>query len=262
MVETNWLKGKNVLITGGSDGVGKELAKNMAGVCGKITLIARGKEKLEKAKKELEQKSSETRIEISPMDIMDLGAMKNLVEKIYEEEQVDVFINCAGGTHFYGLLEEMSHEDIEKIFTVNAKAPIHWLRELLPRMKHNKIKSGEKRAHILLMSSRSGERPLPKLSVYGAAKGSVEKLVEAVRAEYAKYGIAFTLISPGSINTAFAVSWGKEPQDAHNQESMELEEAVNPIMLALNSQFVINKISFESIRQWKGEPGVIREEEK
>ena len=258
MENSSWLKDKHVLITGGSDGIGKELASNMMGVCRKLTLIGRGKEKLGRAKEELQKKSAKTEIDIVSLDINDVHGMTNLVKKIYEKDQVDAFINCAGGTHFYGLLEEMSHDDIEKIFTVNAKAPIHWLRELLPKMKRNKSNS-EKKAHILLMSSRSGERPLPNLSVYGAAKGSVEKLVEAVRAEYAKYGIAFTLINPGSINTEFAATWQKGPKDAHNEESMLLEEAVAPILLALNLNYVLNKVSFESIKQWKGEPGVLKE---
>jgi short-subunit dehydrogenase len=194
------------------------------------------------------------------IDVRDIEAANKLVRKIYEEDQdqVDAFINCAGGSHVFGLLETMTTEDIEEIMDINGKAPIFWLKELLPRMKHNRVKDGDlKRAHVVMLSSRSGERALPNLAVYAAAKGSVEKLVEAVRTEYARYRIAFTLVNPGSINTAFTAQWPQPLQNAHNAESMTVEEAVGPIIQALNSNFALNRLSYESLEQWRGEPGVL-----
>jgi NADP-dependent 3-hydroxy acid dehydrogenase YdfG len=197
---------------------------------------------------------------IHSFDVRDTEAAANLIRWIYDEDndQVDAFINCAGGSHVYGLLESLSKQDIEEIMDVNGKAPIFWLRELLPRMKSNRMSEGcLKRAHVMMLSSRSGERALPNLAVYAAAKGSVEKLVEAVRNEYAFHRIAFTLVNPGSINTAFTARWPLLLRDAHNTESMTVEEAVDPIIHALNSQFAVNKLSYESLEQWRGEPGVL-----
>src|SRR5205814_55321 len=153
-----------------------------------------------------------------------------------------------------------SHQDISLIFRTNAEAPLHWLRELLPAMKTNASSNGEsKRAHVILISSRSAERPLPKLAVYAAAKASLEASTEALRREYARHRIVFTLINPGSIQTSFTAAWEKELQAAHNAESMRLEEAVLPIVRALEADFATNKISYESVTQWESEPGVLRE---
>ena len=254
---TTWAEGKHALITGASDGIGQELAKNLAGRCRKLTLIARGEERLKKLQKELQK--SKTEVEICPMDVRDQEKMTNLVEKIYETDgdQVDIFINCAGGSHFIGPFEKMSFLDIEQIFDTNAKAPIFWLRELLPRMKNNEMENGDlKRGHIIMMSSRSGERALPNLSTYAAAKGTIEKFIEAMRREYAHFKLAFTLVAPGSIKTSFAAKWAQKDRDSHNNESMSVEEAVLPILLAIDVKYTINKLSYESAEQWLNELGV------
>jgi len=257
----DWTQGKHALLIGGSGDIGYEISKNLTGQCRKITLVARNYNKLEQRKTELVKKSdSHTVIEIVSMDINNYKKMKELINKIYleDKDQIDIFINCAGGCHVIKLFEDMSYSDIETIFDTNAKAPMFWLRELLPYMKNNKMDTnGLKRGHILTMSSRSSERPLVKLGVYAAAKGAVDNLVEAVRKEYSLYRLVLTLIAPGSINTAFTSKWPKEERDAHNSESMSVEEAVLPILQALRTEISINKVSLESAKQWQNEPGVL-----
>lgn len=265
----DWLNGKHALVTGASSGVGRALSQVLVGVCRRLTLIARNREgQLDALKKELEEVQAKrgirpaTVIDSYSLDVLDVAGMTDLIRHLYdvEKDQVDVFVNCAGGSHIYGLLEAMSHADIERIFDTNAKAPLFWLRELLPRMKKNILKPGSlKRAHVVLLSSRSGERTLPKLSVYTAAKGAVEKIAEAMQKEYAQDRIVFTLINPGSINTAFTAEWAEETRRAHNEESITVEDAIVPILQALQSQIAINKVSYESVEQWLNEPGVIRD---
>ena len=260
----SWLTGKHILITGGSSGIGRELAQRFMGLARKLTLVSRDHNgKLEALKKKLNREpgnGTKTKVEAFSLDVCDRKKMIALIRKIYEKDkdQVDVFINCAGGSHIYGSFEAMSYDDIDQIFDTNAKAPIFWFRELLPRMKHNKVKNGDlKRGHIVMLSSRSGERTLPKLSVYTAAKGAVEKLMEAMQKEYVQHHLVFTLINPGSINTAFTAEWNQAARKAHNSESMDVSDAVAPIVEALNSQLAINRISYESVYQWLNEPGVL-----
>jgi len=266
-VGKNWMAGKHLLITGASSGLGRELAVRMTGVCRRLTLVARNRNgRLDQLLKELQHTHltdstvHEIRIDGHAFDVRDEARTVALLQRIYGEEhdQIDAFVNCAGGTHTFGLLENMSVHDIDEIVDVNAKSPMYWLKELLPRMKCNRLQQDDmKRGHVIMLSSRSGERALPNLSVYAAAKGCVEKLVEAVRAEYAAFRIAFTLVNPGSVNTAFTERWPAALRDAHNGESMSVEQAIEPVVEALGSQFAVNKISYESMQQWLGEPGVL-----
>ena len=260
-----WTFKKHALITGASNGMGRELALRLVGVCRRLTLVARNRDgKLDELARQLRTRATngniQTEVATASLDICDREGAACLLRKIYEQEKdpVEIFINCAGGTHVYDTFESMSPEDIERIFDTNAKAPIFWLRELLPRMKRDSLEPGNpKRGHVLMLSSRSGERTLPNLSVYTAAKGAVEKLVEALQKEYAQYRIVFTLVNPGSINTAFTANWSEKTRAAHNEESMTVEEAVLPVLHALNASFAINRISYESLQQWLNEPGVL-----
>ena len=108
----------------------------------------------------------------------------------------------------------------------------------------------------MMLSSRSAERALPRLSVYAAAKGTVEKMIEALQREYAQHRLVFTLIAPGSINTSFTANWSLRDRDQHNAEAMNVEEAVLPILQALDVQYATNRISYESTTQWLSELGV------
>jgi uncharacterized protein len=266
----SWAYNKHFVITGASSGIGLQLARHFMGICRQLTMVSRNTGgKLDEAVRELREIGRwrlkggggiETRLDSRALDVRDKASIHSLILEIYESrgDQAEAFINCAGGSHKFALLESMSCDDIDEIIDVNGKAPIYWLRELLVRMKRNETVNGDlKRGHIVMLSSRSGERALPNLSVYAAAKASVEKLLEAVRAEYASYRIAFTLVNPGSINTAFTERWLPEHREAHNATSMSVTQAIAPIIHALESQFVYNRISYESMEQWLTEPGVI-----
>ena len=261
-----WSRGKHAMITGASDGIGRELARSLVGSCRKLTLVARNKDgKLDDVVKELKDKTAslpaKTEIRSHSLDINDLAGMRELVRGIYDNDrdQIDLLINSAGGSHIYAPFEALSDYDIERIFDTNARSPILLLRELLPRMKNNEYTEDEqKRAQVVFLSSRSAERSLPNLSIYSASKGSIEKLCESLRVEYAPYRIAFTVINPGSTNTAFTKDWTREAREAHNAESMTVEESITPIINVIDSRFSVNKVSYESIQQWINEPVTVK----
>lgn len=228
-------------------------------------MVSRSTDKLKNLKEELIVKFKHIpdinqKINFYSLDVCSIEGIKEVCDGIYNsKEQVDVFINCAGGSHVNCILERMEHNDIDIIMDTNAKAPIHWLNELLPKMKNNKkTHDCQKLGHIMLLSSRSSERVLPELTVYAAAKAAIDNFVDGMRLEYSYSNLVFTTVNPGSVDTPFVKNWTKEKQEEHKKSSLNVDNVVFILKTFLNMDIGINKFSFESIQQLKTEPGVMR----
>ena len=264
VVFNQWLKNRHVLITGASSGIGKALAWRLAGQCSitdvnrMLTCVSTNRNgKLDQLKKEIEA-HQKVKCFCYQADVCDTKKMEQIIDDAHQKQQIDAFIHCAGGSHIYAPLTDLSYDDIAKIVNVNLISTINWLKYLLPKMAMNEM-TGKKRGHVVFLSSRSGERALANLCPYAAAKGGVEKLAEGLRTEYAKDRIAFTLINPGSARTAFVDDWkNSKAVEQHNQEAMRADDVAQMIRMCLDSDHVVNKLSLESIDQWLHEPGVQR----
>ena len=235
-----WYEGKTILITGATDGIGRELARRLSGSAALLILVGRSLDKFASLAFELDT----TRAVFIPRNMSDVETVEDL-----REWNIDAFVNCVGGTDLK-LFEQLSVNEIRATLETNLTAPIIWLHHILPTMKPG--------SRVVLMSSRSGERALTRLSIYTAAKAAIERLADALRNEYVRRGISFTVISPGSVQTAFTRNWTDADRNDHNDESIGVDEAVEPILMALSVPFAVNKVSYESFKQWRNEPGVLK----
>lgn len=249
-----WLKDKNIFIVGASSGIGKQMALNAIDICNSVTILSSSQQKIEGVAKLLGDKCS-----YYACDVRDYDALSNIIDELTKRQQIDAVVYCAGGTPRYGEFETYTYEEIKNIIDVNLTSFISLLKLLLPYMKTN-TSASFKKGHILAMSSRSGERALPGLCPYAAAKGALERLVDGLQKEYARFGLAFSLICPGSIHTAFTDKWDDQHAvDKHIEQSMGIEEVVDLLVDVLNFEHVVNRLSFESMKQWQNEAGVLCE---
>jgi NAD(P)-dependent dehydrogenase (short-subunit alcohol dehydrogenase family) len=253
-----WTQQRHVLITGASSGIGAALARALARTAGRLTLVSRDRGgRLTELARELSG-DSPCAIEAVTLDVNDRAGAATLIARLTAEGPVHGFVHCAGGAHCFGPFAGMGPEDIDRILDTNLRSTLHWLHLLVPRMRHNELPAGEeKRGHVVVTSSRSAERALPRLAVYAAAKAGVDQAIAALRTEHARDRIVFTGVNPGSIDTDFTAEWDHAIRDAHNDESMTVEQAIRPILMALEARFAINRVSYQSLRQWQGEPGVL-----
>lgn len=246
-----WLLGKHLFVVGGSSGIGKELVVRGAACCSKISILSSSTERISSARAEFESLSIKN-AEYHVADVRDASKIESIINS---SGQIDAFVYSAGGTNHYGPFEDYDVANIENIININLTSVLTSLRFLLPKMKYN-LSSSDKKGHVILLSSRSGERALPGLCPYAAAKGGLERLADGLQKEYAQYGLAFTLVCPGSIETAFTALWdNKNAHEKHMQESMKVDEVGDLLMSIINFPHIVNRISFESVAQWKHEPG-------
>lgn len=189
------LKGKHVVITGASSGIGARMAYMAAEQGANVSLVARRIEVLEEIKEKVESEFS-VQCEVFSCDIANREQIKAVFKRIKDISSVDVLINNAGfGVFDYA--HEAKEEDIAGMFDVNVLGLITCTSEVLPQMM------AKKSGHIINIASQAGKMATPKSSVYAATKHAVLGYTNSLRMEVASHGIFVTSVNPGPIATNF-----------------------------------------------------------
>ena len=183
------------LITGGSSGIGRDMARILAKLNYNLILVARNEDGLTKIKNELETENNKINITIYPMDLN----IKENCYKLYENEKnIDVLINNAG----FGLFGEFTKTDLEKEITM-INTNITAVQILTKLYLKDMIKKDK--GNILNVASIAGFMPGPLMATYYATKNYVVALTRAVRKELKKKksNVKISLLCPGPVDTNF-----------------------------------------------------------
>lgn len=186
------IKGKAVVITGGTTGIGRATAILLASHGAHVLIFGREKQPLEDALEDIGKVSK---------DVVGLTAdtsKKNDVLKVFKTADeklggVDILIdNAALGA---GPVAESRHEELEYIVKTNLLGYITSAYEAIKRMKQKKD------GHIVVIGSMSADTREGGSSLYVATKSGIQGLTEALRKEVNKLGIRVSLIEPGEVGT-------------------------------------------------------------
>lgn len=191
-------KNKNVLITGGSDGIGKAIAKAFANEGANVWIVARNKEKLEVFKAQLLADTRATNVRIEALDLCDDVKLVDFMKKVTTEWQaMDVLVNNAG-VGIFKALPELSLNDYNLMMDLNVKAPVLLIQAFIPLLNKNN-------GAIINVSSYLAERMMPQLktSVYSATKGAINSLTKSLALELGP-NIRVNAIAPGTVKTPLA----------------------------------------------------------
>lgn len=180
---------KTALITGGTSGIGKELAKLFSADGYELILVARSQAELDQTAAELGGK-----VQTIAKDLSDMEQAKALCEEV--TGQVDVLVNDAG-QGVYGLFTENELERELGIIHLNICATVILTKHFAQEMAHR----GE--GKILNLGSVAGKLPGPWQAVYHATKAFVLSFTSAVREEMKDSGVTFTALMPGVTDTDF-----------------------------------------------------------
>ncbi len=184
------LKDKVVVITGGSEGLGKAIAEEVLKDGAKVVILALNEELTEAAAKELGKNAQGFVCDIRKKD-----QVEKVFEKIYEEYgNIDILVNNAG-IWFEGEIEDHPEEAIDNLFDTNVKGPIHTIQEVLPKMK--KKKDGQ----IFNVISTAGVNAEIDWPVYVATKHALRGLTDSLRATLQGSGIKIIGFYPGGMDT-------------------------------------------------------------
>lgn len=190
------LKGKNIVITGASGGIGAEIAKLCGASGANLVLLARSIEKLNQLQSELQQKH-QVRVDVYQLDVSDTDKVKEVFSRILEKiDHIDILVNNAG----FGVFRE-AHEatmtEIKGMFDVNVVGLMACTSMVLPKMRERRF------GHIINIASQAGKIATPKSSVYSATKHAVLGYTNSLRMELSDYNVLVTSVNPGPIATNF-----------------------------------------------------------
>lgn len=199
------VKGKNILITGGSLGIGKETAKVLVKKGANVLITGRSESRLNQAK-------NYTGAKIIEFDISDHGNMFVNAKKCTDilDGRVDVLINNAG-IGVSKSINELNIEDFLQVFNVNVFGLALFTKEIIPSM----IK--ESYGTIINIGSTASLKGYRKGSIYSSSKFAVRCLTQCWQAELRPHNIRVCQVNPSEVTTAFGSSERVEREDKDNK---------------------------------------------
>lgn len=219
---------KNIVITGGSDGLGKTLAENLS-KDNKVTILATNEAKLKDV-------ASGVGCDYYVCDVTDYTSVKAITEKI---GKIDVLINCAG----LWIQEELDTNDIdriEEVVKVNLLGVINCSKAVIPEMKKN----GD--GLIININSQAGINHKAERVVYNATKWGVTGFTKSLQDELAKYGIRVTDVMPGMMKTDMFKKLNIEKNMANGVDTKEVARLIR-FIIDMPADVMIPEVGIKNI---------------
>jgi short-subunit dehydrogenase len=188
------IRGKIVLLTGASAGIGRACAQAFSAAGARLILTARSRQGLE----ETAQLAAPAEIHIHEADLTDPEALAGLCTDIRERfGRLDVLVNNAG-VGLYIPSYESQPETVRRLFELNVLAPVELVRRLLPFIPRGGM--------IVNISSIVGKAPLPWMPLYSASKHALSAYSDALRMELEGSGVHVLAVHPGYVSTGFGAN--------------------------------------------------------
>jgi NAD(P)-dependent dehydrogenase (short-subunit alcohol dehydrogenase family) len=216
------------LVTGGSSGIGKALARTLGQEGYAVTISGRDPRKLASAADEL--RSEGIVVEAVAADLADEDAIQALVAAHERAHgRLDVLVNSAADGTAGLRIDELATDVLDHNLDVNLRALFLTLRASLPMLTQAGAEHGK--ALVVNVSSMAAKSGAPGLSFYAAAKAGVNALTQSVQMELRDAGVQLTVLSPGFTATPMA-SWTRNA-------GVDPEEMVQPSDLGEALRFLL-----------------------
>jgi short-subunit dehydrogenase len=195
------VNGKIIAVTGGGNGIGRELVLQLLSRGAQVAAVDIKKEALDETAKLAGDRNAQLSTHV--VDITGRDAVQKLPEQIIARHgAIDGLINCAGIIQPFVRLKELNFDAIERVMNVNFYGTLFMVKAFLPPLL------ARPEAHIVNVSSMGGFLPVPGQTVYGASKAAVKLLTEGLHSELLDTNVRVTVVFPGAIGTNIAANSG------------------------------------------------------
>jgi NAD(P)-dependent dehydrogenase (short-subunit alcohol dehydrogenase family) len=200
------LKGKAAIVTGASRGIGRAIARALAGCGASLYLVADGTKTELQAAVDEAVAAGATRAAFGLHDLADAESPLRIADEALNAlGRIDILVNNAG-IRIRKPFGEFTSAEFDRGVAVNLRAPFLLSQAVLPAMRRA---GGGKIVHI---ASQLGSAATPHSALYGAAKAGLIHLTKSMALELAPLGITVNSVSPGPVETEYARErWQQDP---------------------------------------------------
>ena len=221
---------KQVLITGGSRGIGAAAVRAFSRDCAVAFLY-------EKNHAAAQAVAEQTGAQAICCDVTDPEAVRRAVASL---PPVDILINNAGIAH-YGLISQVTEAEFSRLFSVNVGGIYRCVNAVLPAMLHRQG------GCILNVASMWGQVGASCEAIYSATKGAVIALTKALAQELGPSGIRVNCVSPGVILTDMVSNVSQQTLDSLAEENLvgrngSPEDVAEALVYLANAAFVTGQV--------------------
>jgi NAD(P)-dependent dehydrogenase (short-subunit alcohol dehydrogenase family) len=206
LARVDWFAGKKVLLVGGSEGIGRATAVELARRGADVLIAARRPGPLAETLGLMKAVavSRSQRLESLPLDVTDRAAVKAAVDPVLGTlAGLDVLVLAVGAAR-PGYVDELGDEAYDAMLAVNYLGHVHVARAFLPHLL------AQGRGDICFLSSMLGFAAMPGWSAYAASKYAIAGFAESLALELAPRGIRVTVFYPGTTDTPGLVLENRE----------------------------------------------------
>lgn len=198
------LKGKNVLVTGASSGIGQSIAIICSKMGANVIISGRNKEKLDYTLSQMTDGNHKKII----ADLTKTGDISKLVDDLSE---LDGIVYCAG-IGYRKICKQIMEEDVDTVMAINFKAPVMLQTEIIKQKKLNKG------ASVVFIASIASDSPSYGNALYSASKGAIISYANCLSLELAPRLIRVNCISPAMVWTDLILKGGITKEDLQEDE--------------------------------------------
>lgn len=203
------LKNKTILITGGTSGIGLELAKQLIPLGNTVLVTGRDPEKLDATRQALPG------VHVYQSDVSDPDAIAALHDRVLADfPALDVLVNNAGIMRNLNLNHDRDLQDVTREIEINLSGPVRMIQKFLPHLKTRPD------ALIVNVSSGLAFIPLPLSPVYCATKAAIHSFSQSLRAQLAGTGVTVIELAPPGVETP--LFRGEFAEEMKGQKGMDV----------------------------------------
>jgi len=208
------LEKRTVLITGGTSGIGLELAKQLLERGNTVIVTGRDQEKLDAAKRALPD------VHIFNSDVSNPGAITALHDSVIAQfPALDTLVNNAGIMRNLNFNQDRDLSDVTREIEINLSGPVRMVQQFLPHLRTRK------RALIVNVSSGLAFVPFPASPVYCATKAAIHSFTQSLRVQLEGTSVTVIELAPPAVDTPLLR--GEFAQEMKDQKGMDVKILAN-----------------------------------